>query len=104
MYEATVSSTQRDYYFGADDTKYVGSSPDKINNPKLKWETSEQINVGFDSRFFNAFSLAFDVYQKTTKDWLIIAPVTALAGTDARPLTEEMSGTQASKLPSLTRK
>ena len=83
MYEATIQSTQRDYYFGADDTKYVGSSPDKINNPKLKWETSEQINVGFDSRFFKAFSLSFDAYQKTTKDWLIIAPVTALAGTNA---------------------
>jgi TonB-linked SusC/RagA family outer membrane protein len=83
MYEATIQSTLRDYYFGADDTKAVGASPDKINNPKLKWETSEQFDVGFDSRFFKAFSLSFDAYKKTTKDWLIIAPVTALAGTDA---------------------
>lgn len=83
QYEATIQSTEQDYYFGEDDVKYIGSSPEKIHNPDLKWETSEQTNIGFDSRFLNNFSFSFDYYIKTTKDWLIIAPVPDLAGTEA---------------------
>jgi TonB-linked SusC/RagA family outer membrane protein len=82
MYEATIKSTERDYYFGADDVQFVGASPEKIHNDKLKWETSEQTNIGLDSRFKN-FNFTFDIYQKITKDWLIIAPVSDLAGTNA---------------------
>lgn len=82
MYEATIQSTERDYYFGSDDVQFVGASPEKIHNNRLKWETSEQTNIGIDSRFLD-FSFTIDAYQKTTKDWLIIAPVSDLAGTDA---------------------
>jgi len=82
MYEATIQSTERDYYFGSDDIQFVGASPEKIHNDRLKWETSEQTNIGLDSRLKN-FNFTFDIYQKTTKDWLIIAPVSDLAGTDA---------------------
>ncbi len=82
-YEATIQSTYRAYYFGTDDVMFVGSSPEKIHNSELKWETSEQTNIGFDSRFLENFIMSFDYYIKTTKDWLIIAPVPDLAGTDA---------------------
>ncbi|MFC2138577.1 SusC/RagA family TonB-linked outer membrane protein, partial [Bacteroidota bacterium] len=82
MYEATILSTGFDYYFGADETKYVGSAPEKIHNPLLKWETSEQLDIGFDSKFLDNFSLAFDWYKKTTKDWLVEIQVPEIAGTD----------------------
>ncbi|MBN1950867.1 MAG: TonB-dependent receptor [Bacteroidales bacterium] len=82
MYEATIASVERDYYFGAGDEQYVGASPEKIHNSALKWETSEQTNIGIDSRFAG-FNFVFDIYRKTTKDWLIIAPVSDLAGTEA---------------------
>ena len=82
MYEATIASVERDYYFGTNDVQFVGASPEKIHNSRLKWETSEQANIGVDCRF-SGFNLVFDIYQKTTKDWLIIAPVSDLAGTDA---------------------
>jgi TonB-linked SusC/RagA family outer membrane protein len=83
MYEATIQSTQRDYFFGPDEIQFVGASPDKINNTKLKWETSEQVNIGFDLRFFNNFSLSFDWYKKLTKDWLIQIQVPDIAGNEA---------------------
>jgi TonB-linked SusC/RagA family outer membrane protein len=81
LYKATITSSYQDYYFGNTDTKFVGSSPDRVPNPNLKWETSEQLNAGFDAQLFKDFSLTFDWYRKTTKDWIITVPVPALAGT-----------------------
>jgi TonB-linked SusC/RagA family outer membrane protein len=44
----------------------------QVGNPELKWETSEQINLGIDYGFLNdRFSGVIDVYQKTTKDLLL---------------------------------
>jgi TonB-dependent starch-binding outer membrane protein SusC len=80
LYLATITSTNKDYYFGEGDVKFVGSSPDRVANPDLKWETSEQTNIGLDAQFLGNFNLTFDWYRKTTKDWLIAPPVPALAG------------------------
>jgi iron complex outermembrane receptor protein len=44
----------------------------QVGNPDLKWETAEQVNVGFDYGFLNdRFFGAIDLYQKTTKDLLL---------------------------------
>ncbi len=83
VYEALIESQGMDYYFGADETKAVGSAPTQLPNPRIKWETSEQIDIGLDSRFLSGFSLAVDLYKKTTKDWLVVAPVSDLAGAAA---------------------
>lgn len=82
-YLATLESRWREYYFGSGETKYVGTSPDKLPNPELKWETSEQINIGFDATLFKNISFSFDYYTKTTKDWLVVAPVPDIVGTNA---------------------
>ena len=82
MYEATIQSTERDYFFGPDEVKAVGASPDKINNTRLKWEASEQLDIGFDSRFLEHFSLSFDWYKKTTRDWLIQIQLPDIAGNE----------------------
>ncbi len=82
-YMATLSSQYRDYYFGSGEDKAVGTSPSRLPNPNLKWETSQQLDIGLDATVFNDFIVSVDVYNKKTKDWLVIAPIPDLAGTDA---------------------
>ncbi len=54
----------------------TGSYADKLANADISWETSEQIDLGVDARFFNnRLNATFDWYQKNTKDWLVNAPV-----------------------------
>ena len=53
-------------------------------NPDITWETSEQLDLGFDARFLNSrLGFTFDWYDKTTKDWLLQAPILASIGTGA---------------------
>src|ERR1043166_3479398 len=48
-----------------------GANPSRNSNPNLKWETTQQTNLGFDMGLFNnRVSLTFDHYQKTTSDLL----------------------------------
>ena len=62
----------------------TGSYADKLANGDISWETSEQIDLGLDARFFqNRLHFAFDWYQKNTKDWLVNAPVMGHFGTGA---------------------
>lgn len=50
-------------------TAYI---PSYTGNYKLKWETSEQLDLGFDMRFFNdALSVGFDYFNKKTKDLIV---------------------------------
>jgi TonB-dependent starch-binding outer membrane protein SusC len=54
-------------------TYVVGAAPAQMANPNLTWETSEQLDIGFDARFLDErLSLTFDYFKKTTKD--LIAP------------------------------
>jgi TonB-linked SusC/RagA family outer membrane protein len=83
-YMSTISSYDKSYHFGTtDETLQVGSSPDAIANPDLKWEASEQLDLGFDLTLFSSLTLTFDYYNKTTKDWLVQAAVPDIAGAAA---------------------
>ena len=54
----------------------TGLSAVQVQNPDLKWETSEQTNVGLDWGLHNdRFTGVIDLYQKTTKDLLLTVPV-----------------------------
>lgn len=92
QYLATVAFTNATYPFGDgasavqgdSGTSQNGSYPQRLANMDLKWETSEQLDFGFDARFLkNTLTINFDWYKKSTKDWLIIAPVVGTAGADA---------------------
>lgn len=85
QYTAPISFTNAQYAFGSTEgTSETGSYQSRLANTDVKWETSEQIDVGFDSYLFNRkLGINFDWYYKKTKDWLIVAPVLATAGTDA---------------------
>lgn len=80
-YISTLSSFYR-YTFGDEPVIYPGSAPERIANPELKWETTEQINLGFNmSALKNRFSLVVDLYNKKTTDILIPGvPIPALVG------------------------
>lgn len=63
-------------------------APSSTGNDELKWETSEQVNVGLDMRFLrDRLSLSFDWFNKTTKDLLVsgITPSTVV-GVAASPV------------------
>ncbi|WP_082014158.1 TonB-dependent receptor [Flavobacterium sp. AED] len=54
-------------------------------NPDLKWESTEQYNVGFDLGFFNErISLQSDFYIKTTND-LILRPIALSVNGESQP-------------------
>lgn len=75
---ATVSSANRTYAFG--NSLYVGTSPDKLPNRNLKWESSIQTDFGFDARILNVFSINFDYYKKTSGDWIVPVTVPGITG------------------------
>lgn len=80
----SIIGNQNIYYFGDNKTQYNGTQPQRIANPSLKWETSEQSNFGFDlTTLKSSLTLAMDLYVKTTKDWLVTAPVPMLVGNSA---------------------
>lgn len=85
VYLATVSSQNMGYYFGGVNAAgiSVGTAPDKTPNPDLKWEASQQADIGLDATLFQNFTLSFDWYNKTTKDWLVQPPIPAIVGTGA---------------------
>jgi TonB-linked SusC/RagA family outer membrane protein len=86
QYLATVAlEGEAGYSFGNNpDAVTKGGYANVLPNPDVTWETSEQLDLGFDARFLHSrLSLAFDYYQKTTKDWLIQAPILAAYGTNA---------------------
>ncbi len=65
-----------------------GAFTENVANEDVTWETSEQINIGFDSKFLGGrLGLNFDWYQKKTKDWLVQAPIelTMGVGSDGAP-------------------
>lgn len=46
-----------------------GSEPRAISNPSLRWEVSEQTDIGLDMGFLNnKLYMSFDFYNKITKD------------------------------------
>ncbi|GAB3938549.1 TonB-dependent receptor [Larkinella terrae] len=50
-------------------------------NPNLKWETTEQLNLGTDMEFLNGkISLSADYFVKNTRDLLLSQPLPAYIG------------------------
>ena len=78
--------TSNSYFFGVGNHEEAttGGSFNVLGNPDLTWETSEQIDLGIDARFLNGrLGFAFDWYKKTTKDWLVRAPILGVYGIGA---------------------
>jgi len=64
-------------------TPNTGAYANIVPNPDVTWETSEQLDLGFDARLLDSrLGVNFDWYKKTTKDWLIVGPRIAIQGTN----------------------
>lgn len=86
QYLATIAMDNKNaYYFGdSKESPTTGAYADILPNPDVSWETSEQLDFGFDARILNSrLGIAFDWYNKKTKDWLVKAPQLASFGTGA---------------------
>jgi len=73
------------YFYGANNKTVtsVGSYPAILPNLDIKWETSEQTDLGLDATFLNnRLNFTFDYYDKITRDWLVQAPIPAVDGTN----------------------
>jgi len=83
----------QNYYFGggysvATDSKtgtmQYGTSPSALPNPNVRWEESEQKDVGFDTRFLqNRLSFSFDYFKKKTNGMLMDQPIPSYVGQSA---------------------
>jgi TonB-linked outer membrane protein, SusC/RagA family len=83
-----LTSGGNNYAFGAGESATIvnGVKPTGLANPDLKWEQSEQTDIGIDLGFFkNSLTFTADYYTKKTEGMLITMPVPAYSG-DAAPL------------------
>ena len=86
MFISPITTSFTYYNFGtalgADgQSNYYGAYESRLANEKVKWETSEQLNIGLDLRLLGNLNVNIDWYKKTTKDWLLLKPIPATAGT-----------------------
>ena len=69
------------YSSGANYYMNPGIYPSQLPNPDLRWETTAQLNMGFDLAMFDSrMTINFDYYNKQTKDLLLSRPVPASSG------------------------
>ncbi len=86
---ANVIASTGVYPVSSTEAKYIiAYAPSSAGNENLKWETSDQINVGIDTRFLNdRLSLNVDWFRKKTID-LIVSGITpsTVVGVSASPV------------------
>ncbi|MDD4257482.1 MAG: TonB-dependent receptor, partial [Bacteroidales bacterium] len=79
--DVLVAANSNGYNFTDNSGRIVGVSPSGVlPNPKIKWETSVQLDLGLDMRFFREkLAVSIDWYNKNTND--LITSTTAPANT-----------------------
>lgn len=72
-YSNSIDLSSTGYSFTVGDVTYNTSArPAQLYNPNLKWETSEQLDLGLDARLFgDKLALTLDWFRKDTKDLII---------------------------------
>ncbi len=80
----TVMDTFIDYAFGTDldgVSATTGTKTEAYANEDIKWETTQQFNVGFDMGFLkNKITMSIDAYQSNKRDMLFSMTVPMSAG------------------------
>ena len=81
-YQFSVPLTQTQGLIGSTPVINYGYAESELSNPNLRWESSEQTNVGLDFTMFNsALSGSLDAYVKTNKDMLVRDQLPGVSGT-----------------------
>ena len=75
------------YIFGTPETLYQGITAVNMANDKIKWETSESLNIGLDIILFNGLNITADYFVKDTKDMLLTEPIPMFIGFENGPVT-----------------
>jgi TonB-linked SusC/RagA family outer membrane protein len=58
-----------------------GVTPNNVDNPNIKWETTRELNVGVDVQLFNGrIQSSVDVYNNKTSDMLLVRPYPGTTG------------------------
>ncbi|MDD3907729.1 MAG: TonB-dependent receptor, partial [Bacteroidales bacterium] len=74
------------YYYTYGGKSYNGYAQTTLGNTNLKWETSNQLNVGVDMDFKNGlYGFSLDYYYKMTNDMLVQAPLPPSVGNALTP-------------------
>jgi TonB-linked SusC/RagA family outer membrane protein len=83
QYLSAISFNNTGYIFGPQEgVSTQGAYPSRLGNPNLKWEVSQQTNIGFDATLMKKLNVSVDYYIKDTKGWLISKPLLATSGVD----------------------
>ncbi|MFC4096592.1 SusC/RagA family TonB-linked outer membrane protein [Euzebyella saccharophila] len=78
-YRALAGLTNGTVIFSGDRASYT--IPQRMANPDLKWERTEQVDAGLELGLFqNRIALEIDLYRKLTTDMLLNAPVPSTSG------------------------
>lgn len=87
MYDATVARYGK-YNFSNELNYSYSYAPTAMGNEDLKWETSEQFDIGLDLALFNyRLTLSADYYNKKTKDLIITgAKLSNISGFASSPI------------------
>ena len=65
----------------ANASEVIGYIPANLANPELKWETTAQLDLGFDLGVFqNVLTFTFDYYKKNTTNLLAAIPLPTSTG------------------------
>ena len=90
---ASLMDGGQNYYFGrgwtVEDAGFVssmqyGASAGALANPTIRWEESEQIDLGLDARFLqDRLSFGLDYYKKKTNGMLMDMPIPSYVGQSA---------------------
>jgi len=73
------------YVFGG--TAYPAYGPRNIGNAGIRWESSEQTNIGLDATLFKNLSITADYFIKNTNGMLLRTPVPNYTGYPNAPYT-----------------
>ncbi|MDM8173556.1 MULTISPECIES: SusC/RagA family TonB-linked outer membrane protein [Olivibacter] len=61
-----------------------GIAPEQLANSELRWERTDQLNIGLDATLFKqALDISFNWYRKYTKDGLLPVTLAATTGYDS---------------------
>ena len=80
-----IGASQQTYQSGGNATfnngPYTAITPSRVANPDLKWETTEQLNIGIDFGVLgNRINGSIDYFSKDTKDLLLDLPLPTSSG------------------------
>ncbi len=86
-YAATIQNVFT-YPIGQEQVLAQGSALATPPNPNIKWEESEQIDLGVEMEFFEGkINLEADFYRKTTKDLLMSEVIPGYIGATNNPIS-----------------